>query len=126
MNKQSAKKAHDEKIASLMAQTRVDNDTHFHFLDEATVHLIDHFDPPDAKLFRRDHAMIIGAAHLGEHIDNDNMQVMGQSFYVCGDIHELSHTIAVCMAQDKAFAHCIFHAMEVFALHDRPKNCQAL
>jgi len=122
MDRQSARKYHQEKIAALMARTRVHNSTQFHFLDEATTHIIDHFNPPKTPKFSQDHALIVGMAYLGDDLERENIGVHAAAFFQCGDMHQLSHTIAEAMREDKAFAHCIFHAVEVFALHEPPAN----
>ena len=122
MDRAAARKYHQDKIAKLMATTRVNDKTQFHFLDEATMHIIDHFDPPAGPRFARDHALIIGMAYLGDKVENEKVGVHAAAFFQAGDMHELSHTIAEGMRADKTFAQCIFHAMEVFALHEPPAN----
>ncbi len=122
MNRAEAKKYHQEKITRLMGMTKVNDTTQFHILDEATMHVIDHFNPPDGKRFSRDHCLIVGAAYLGDSIENENTSINAAAFFTAGDLHELSHTLAEAMRADKAFAHCIFHAVEVFALHEPPTN----
>lgn len=122
MNRAEAKKYHQQKIARLMERTRVHDGTQFHFLDEATMHIIDHFDPPNTRRFSTDHALIVGMAYLGDDYENEGAGVHAAAFFQCGDTHQLSHTIAEAMRADKEFAQCIFHAMEVFALHEPPPN----
>jgi hypothetical protein len=122
MNRAQAKKYHQEKIAKLMAMTRVNDGTQFHILDEATMHVIDHFNPPGGQRYSRDHCLIVGAAYLGDDLEKDNVTINAAAFFTAGDLHELSHSLAEAMRADKAFAHCMFHALEVFALHEPPTN----
>lgn len=120
MDRAAARKYHQEKISKLMKSTRVHNGTQFHILDEATMHVIDHFDPPGGKKFSRDHCLVVGMAYLGDSADDEKIGVHAAAFFTAGDLHELSHTLAEAMRSDKAFAACLFHALEVFALHEPP------
>lgn len=122
LSRDKAKKYHQERISKLMAKTRVDNQTAFDVLDEGTTHLIDHFKPANKPEAQFDHALIIGSAYLGEHINDPATKIRACSFFCVGDIHELSHTIADVMRDDKQFAQAIFHACEVFALHEPRKK----
>lgn len=117
-NKQEIKRQHYERIAQLMKTTTVYNDTTFHVLDEATMHVVDHFNPVGnpAHPQGHDHVLIVGMAHFGKEVEDPSENVNALTFYVEGDTHALSHTLAECMRRDKRFAHVICHAMECFAL----------
>ena len=123
MDRAEVRKYYQDRMAKLMAKVQVNNDTHFHYLDEAMCHLIDHFDPPRNRFeFNKDHALIMGAAYLGHDNDNEDMGCRPAVFYLHGDTHELSHTMADAMRDNPVFARLIFHAVEVFALHKPDGN----
>lgn len=116
-SREEALKYHQRRIAKLMETTRVHNDTAFPVIDEATAHIVQHFNPPHIPETSRDHCLIIGVAYLGERRDDPAQQISAASFFMCGNTHQLSHTMADAMREDEEFAKCVFHAMEVFALH---------
>lgn len=122
MDRTKARKYHQEKIGKLTAIARVHNSTQFHIIDEAVMHVIDHFNPPEGDQFRRDHCLIIGSAFLGTHVENESRCINPAAFFAAGDLHELGHTMAEAMRSDKEFAACVFNAIEVFALHEPPDN----
>lgn len=117
-NSEDILRYHREKMANLMATTRIYEGTSFHVLDEAATHLMEHYNQGESHHARTDHCLIIGQSYFGTERDNENMHVKSLVCYMDGDLHELSHTIAAAMHDDRAFAKSIFHAMEVFALYD--------
>jgi hypothetical protein len=116
------KKYHQQKMAMLMATTMVSNETAFHAIDEATLHVIDHFNPKEIPDQRRDHCLIIGQAYFGKSTDDCDKNVSATAVFMAGDIHQLSHTMADTMAQDPAFKQVIIHALEVYNRLPKPEQ----
>jgi hypothetical protein len=113
------KKRH-EKITKLMAQTIVSNDTAFDAIDEAAVHLIHHFDPPERDEHIRDHVLLIGQAYFGRSVDDPEKCISATELFIHGDAHQLSHTIADIMRDDAAMFTIIMHAVEVYNRLPKP------
>lgn len=116
LDKQELLNMRNKKMAKLMETTCVDNDTQFDVLDEATLHLVNHFEPPQKKQFENDHCLILGQCYFGREATDETVPVAAKSMFMAGDIHALAHTIAQCMREDKEFAWVIAHAVECVAV----------
>lgn len=125
-SKAEARKYYNDRMVKIMKTVAVNNDTAFPVIEEAALHVIDHFNPLPSHEFSRDHVLIIGAAYLGDDLENRHIRVNPAMYYIHGNTHELSHTLADCMRDDPTLAKMVFHAMEVFALHPRSENYSPL
>jgi hypothetical protein len=115
-DKSEVLKYHREKIAKLMATTMVDDDTSFDMIDEAAVHLIEHFDPDEKHYYQKhDHVLLIGKSFFGRDIENCDKAVNASVLFMHGDMHALSHTLADMMVENPHLFVIIEHALQVYA-----------
>lgn len=115
-------KYHHEKMANLMTTTMVSNETSFHPIDEATVHLIEHFTPMDTREQQYDHCLLIGEAYFGKSAENCDRNVSAAAHFMAGDVHALSHTIAHHMKLDPLFCEVVKHALEIYNQFPQPNK----
>ena len=121
--REETRQYYQNRMGKIMQMVNIDNDTQFHFLEEAVTHLLDHFTPPKKRPeFTRDHVLLIGASFLGMDKENEDLRWNPSVYYRHGNDFELSKTLADMMRQDKTFAHVIFHAVQEFALGSPSKN----
>lgn len=115
-------KVHHERIARLMATTRVDSDTSFDVIDEAALHLMEHFDPKDGNKYKNDHVLIIGSAFFGQDVNDPATPVDANMCFMGGDMHALSHSLAHTMRTDETFKAIMIHAIEVYNSGQRKRE----
>jgi hypothetical protein len=95
-------------------------------VDEAVEHLLDHYDPEKHPFFKQDFVLVISSSFFGHDRGKGNPVATGE-FISRGNLHFMSHCMAAHMAQNKAFAVVMFHAMEVYhrqAVEDQIKDCE--
>lgn len=113
------KREEAQRLLREMKEKLVEPDNeYFSPLDEATTHIIEHFNPPpgreDAR-YARDFVLIIGKAFLGHYIDDGAIGCMGMS-YTMGNMHEMAHGLAELMHDDPTIREAIIHAVQVYML----------
>lgn len=103
-------------MAQLKASTNMDPDTQNEVLDEATLHLLEHFKTrKDRKEFLTDYCLIMGKSYLGKDREIPEINKDAIHFYSTGDLHEMSHDLADLMHREPPLMTAIFHAIEIYS-----------
>lgn len=111
-------KAHRAKaFARILDETQRDPGLNNHdHIDEATNHLIDHFNAPtksDGHPEDGDFVFIMGSGSVGTCKETGKHQAISSTF-MRGNLDGLAHYIAHIMRQDPTVANIMFHAMHAY------------
>lgn len=102
-------------MAEFKQITDIDPDSMFDVMDEAIVHLLEHFrHRPNDERFKNDYCFAIGKTHMGVEKIDPAKPVATCHMFVHGDMHEFAHDLADMMKGDKELARWVMHAIEVY------------
>lgn len=82
-------------------------------VDDAMLHLIDHWERPPGYLYQYDHVFLIGRGYIGEHKETA-IATCAKLGYQRGSLRGLATDLASMMKSDPEFARCIFQALNLF------------
>lgn len=105
----------EEKMQRIKAATVVDPESMHDVVDEATMHLVDHFNPnkKDSR-FYNDYCFIMSKTFLGVQRGNRSQEVVIMDNFAHGDMHQFAHDLAELMKMDPHIARFIVHAVELY------------
>lgn len=106
----------ERKLRELKDNTNVDANSMHEVADEATMHLVEHFNPAIGSQYKQDYCFTMCKVFLGTEKADPSQDVHAAHVYMAGDIHEWSHDLADLMASDPDVQRFVFHALEIYAL----------
>lgn len=103
-----------KRLAELQAMTNINEESMHDVVDEATLHLVEHFAPAKGEEFKKDYCFVMGKVFLGTEKKDPTQDVNACSTFLTGDMHEWSHDLAELMCHDEHLMHYVFHAIEIY------------
>lgn len=103
-----ALRKHIEEMRMLYSENTKHPESAFDFVEEAAVHLLEHYETP----FKKDYVFLMGKALFGKHRATGDT-ACGMVLYADGDLHEFAHDLCDEMREQPDLATMIIHAVEL-------------